>query len=167
MKEHGGVFIDDRVTLVESLSSLFADIESNRDINIGNKFYDLDGNRSGSCLGFYNDKFSSMKEKVDFLIRDYEVEKTIVKFPNVEDYFIACEKNSLFIENFLEVYVDLLVNEGESKWLSELDKSEEMIGMTDLSKIYEQGHFIASHIVLQLRQNALDKVSQTKKLAID
>lgn len=39
MKEHGGVFIDDRVTLVESLQSMFSDIGSNRDINVGNRFY--------------------------------------------------------------------------------------------------------------------------------
>lgn len=108
-----------------------------------------------------------MKEKVDFLVRDYEVEKTVVKYPNVEDYFIACERNSLFIEEFLEVYVDLLVNEGESKWLEKLDRSEELVGMTDVRRIYEQGHFIAAHIVLQQRQKILDKVSETKKLAID
>ena len=149
MKEHGGVFIDDRVTLVESLESMFSDLATNRDINAGNRFYDSVGNGSGKCIGFYNDKFSSMKEKVDFLVREYEVEKSIVKFPNVEDYFIACEKNSPFIEKLVKVYVDLLINEKDSEWLQKLDKSEKLIGMTDLNKIYEHGHFIATHIVSQ------------------
>ena len=151
MKEHGGVFIDDRVTLVESLESMFSDLASNRDINVGNRFYDSATNNddSGKCIGFYNDKFSSMKQKVDFLVREYEVEKSIVKFPNVEDYFIACEKNSLFIDKLVKVYVDLLINEKDSEWLEKLDKSEKLIGMTDVNKIYEHGHFIASHIVLQ------------------
>lgn len=154
MKDHGGVFIDDRVTLVESLESMLSDLSSNRDINVGNRFYDSVGNDnenngSGKCVGFYNDKFSSMKEKVDFLVREYEVEKSVVKFPNVEDYFIACEKNSPFIEKLVKVYVDLLLNEKDSEWLKKLDKSEKLIGMTDINKIYEHGHFIATHIVLQ------------------
>lgn len=149
MKEHGGVFIDDRVTLVESLESMFADIGSNRDINVGNRFYGSDGNESGKCIGFYNDKFSSMKEKVEFLVRDYEVEKSVVKYPNVEDYFIACERNSLFIDGLVKVYVDLLTNENESEQLQKLDRNEKLIGKTDVNRIYEHGHLIASHIVLQ------------------
>lgn len=61
MKEHGGVFVDDMVTLVEPLESFFSDIDTNKDFNTGNRFTGSKSTHNGHCIGFHNDKFSSMK----------------------------------------------------------------------------------------------------------
>lgn len=67
----------------------------------------------------------------------------------MEDYFLACGKGNKFLEKLVGVYVKVLMEGSEWEGFQEFDANESLIGMTDVNNIYEHGHIIASHYVLQ------------------
>jgi hypothetical protein len=106
-------------------------------------------------VAFFNNDMSSLKTK-ERIMRKFEFEKEVVVYPSIEDSFLACAKKSDFLHNLLNTYMDILVHEQKSTFLEGLDTNEALMGKTNKNQIYNDGHRLASHIVLQKKQTSLD-----------
>ncbi len=49
----------------------------------------------------------------------------------------------------MDVYADVLVEGRNSAWMKKLNTDENLIGRTEIKKIYLHGHILASHVTLQ------------------
>ena len=135
-------------------------------LNVGDK---IDSKIQPQCFGFFNQEFSSHRRKAN-VKRQFEFEKYLHLFPSLEDEFLACAKSSEYLRRLIEAYIDILrYGEFETRW-ENLNKDELLIGKTDPRAIFDQGHLLASHVILQEYQHQLDiekSSSPYRKLAID
>lgn len=90
MLEHGGLFIDQSVTIVEPLDEWLEKIIDVPYINVGDKLESLP---KPQCFGFFDSDYSSLRLKAN-VKREYEFERKVVVFPGLKDEFLACQKGS-------------------------------------------------------------------------
>jgi hypothetical protein len=100
------------------------------------------------CVAFFDNDYSSLRLKAN-VMREYEFERKLVAFPGLDQGFLACKSGSEFLVKLVDVYAEILVEGKESKRWQFLNKNEELIGKTNPERFYQDGHMIASHIVLQ------------------
>jgi hypothetical protein len=137
------------------------DIVRNQYVNRGNRGI------KPQVVGFYVPYYSFEKamENIKPFEGMYPVDKYMLIFPSLEDYFIAAAPNSPFLNALLTQITELLTNPGNFK----RERGKYKLNRLNGNDIYYEYIFIASQIVLQEKQKQIDQanIDQYRHFAID